>query len=322
MLKQTRTTILLSVNAVVVLLVGIMLANVLSPDASREFRILNEHSDDIEDTPDETELLPDIAFDEMWGKDEDTGAGNNSSKPNDKPNSNSPSTGGEIVLGEGELWSRTAATLYVTADTDICIDAVISNIGDLYWQTDNKSVIAGFYTTSRESLGFPKDRCRYPKIVGTGTATVTAGTYDGKYRDSIKIEVKPVPIEEWKREVLRLVNAERAKIGVTALIWGDTCAVAADIRARELVASYSHTRPDGSPWNTACPVPTSGGASGENVFAGNAAVSPKTVVAGWMASTNHRANILNAAFTRLAVGFYFDPNTELRTYWEQYFSTY
>lgn len=322
MLKQTRTTILLSVNAVVVLLVGIMIANIALPDVGREFRILNERSDDIEENPGEADLPSDVAFEETWGN--ETSGNTNTDPPVSRPGSglDTPPTEDNPPLKEGELWARTSATLYVTADSDICIDAVFNNIGELYWQTDNRAVIEGFYTSSRESLGFPKDRCRYPKIVAPGSVTVTAGTYDGKYRDTIRIEVKPVPVDEWKREVLRLVNLERSKIGVPALAWGDTCAAAADVRARELVSSYTHSRPDGSSWSTACPAPATGGVSGENVFAGNTAVSPKTVVAGLMNSPDHRANILNATFTRLSVGFHFDPNTPLRTYWQQYFSTY
>ena len=104
--------------------------------------------------------------------------------------------------------------------------------------------------------------------------------------------------------------------------WGATCEGAADTRARELIASYSHARPDGSAWSTACPIPASGGASGENLAAGNAAVSPETVVATWMNSAEHRANILNPEFTKLAVGFVFDPSAPYQTYWAQYFSTY
>ena len=85
---------------------------------------------------------------------------------------------------------------------------------------------------------------------------------------------------------------------------------------------YAHTRPDGSSWSTVCPAPDSGGISGENLAIGNAAVSPATVVALWMGSESHRANILNPDYTKLAVGFVFDPNSTYRTYWSQFFSTY
>ena len=69
--------------------------------------------------------------------------------------------------------------------------------------------------------------------------------------------------------------------GLNVLSWGDTCAVAAETRAEELVKSYSHTRPDGRPWSTACDNPNSNMESieGENLVVGNSAVSPETTVA-------------------------------------------
>jgi uncharacterized protein YkwD len=71
-----------------------------------------------------------------------------------------------------------------------------------------------------------------------------------------------------------------------------------------------------------CPVPSSGGVSGENLAIGNAAVSPATTVALWMGSETHRANILNPEYTKLAVGFNFDLDSDYKTYWSQFFSTY
>ena len=111
-------------------------------------------------------------------------------------------------------------------------------------------------------------------------------------------------------------------MGARKLAWGDTCSSAADIRANETMTLYAHTRPDGSSWSTVCPAPDSGGTSGENLAIGNAAVSPATVVALWMGSESHRANILNPDYTKLAVGFVFDPSSTYRTYWSQFFSTY
>ena len=122
--------------------------------------------------------------------------------------------------------------------------------------------------------------------------------------------------------MLTLVNKIRTKNKLGKLAWGDTCDDAADIRATESMTLYAHTRPDGSSWSTVCPAPNAGGISGENLAIGNAAVSPATVVALWMGSESHRANILNPEYTRLAVGFVFDADSVYRTYWSQFFSTY
>ena len=130
------------------------------------------------------------------------------------------------------------------------------------------------------------------------------------------------PVEQWEHEVLTLVNKIRIKNNLEQLAWGETCESAADVRANETKILYSHTRPDGSSWSTVCEAPESGGISGENLAIGNAAVSPATVVALWMGSEAHRANILNPDYDKLSVGFVFDINSDYKTYWSQFFSTY
>ena len=136
------------------------------------------------------------------------------------------------------------------------------------------------------------------------------------------VTVVAPPEEQWEHEVLTLVNKVRVKNKLNQLSWGYTCEDAAKIRAEETKTLYSHTRPDGSSWATACPMPASGGTSGENLAIGNAAVSPATVVALWLSSESHRENILNPEYTKLAVGFKFDQDTTYKTYWSQFFSTY
>jgi len=89
----------------------------------------------------------------------------------------------------------------------------------------------------------------------------------------------------------------------------------------ESMTLYDHKRPDGSSWDSVCK-PTGGGTAGENLAAGNTAVSPATVVQTWMNSDSHRANILSNKFTKMAVGFVFDAGSQYKTYWSQFFSTY
>lgn len=302
LIKQTRMTILLSINAAAILVAGILIASAIW-GSNNEFRAVSERSDEIATSPEETELLASVS-DESAGKISENGWISSDPVP------------------AGELWNETSVTIYQTADIDLCVGGNLSNLGSMYWQSSDQSVIAGFYSTARTWLGYSSDTCRFPLVKNTGTTTVTAGTYDGLRHDSITVTVVEVPTEQWKRDVLSLVNVEREKNGLAALEWGTTCEAAAAIRARELMTSYAHIRPDGSSWETACPLPESGGSSGENLMAGNAAVSPETVVAAWMNSEDHRNNILNPNFTKLAVGFIFDPDAKYKTYWSQFFSTY
>jgi len=325
MLRQTRLTILLSLNAVVILIVGIMIFSAINLNGGIELRVVSQRSDTVAESLEELGLIsPGVVV-----KDAPTvtpGGGSQGSVTITSDGSSTVVNGGHGIssaaVPAGQLWNETAITMYQTADFDICVGGGLSGLGEMYWQTSNPNVIKGFYNAARTWLGYSTETCRYPLVVGTGTTTITAGTYDGTRNDEITVTVIAPPVEQWKRDVLTLVNQERAKNGLGALAWGTTCEGAAMVRAREIMTSYSHTRPDGSAFDTACPVPASGGKAGENLNAGNAAVSPETVVASWMASPDHRANILDPDFKYVSVGFIFDPSSSYKTYWSQYFSTY
>lgn len=327
-LRQTKMTILLSLNAVAILIVGVMIFSAINLNGGIEFRVVSEKSDDIGLALDElgmiepvTDKLEKIVINP--GANQVTlsagGTGGGYAVYSGGGSSGGVRSGG---VPSGQLWAEDSIVIYQTADFDICVGAGLSGLGDMYWQSSDQSVIAGFYNTARTWLGYDPGTCRYPAIVGTGTTEITAGTYDGQRHDKLTVTVIAPPVEQWKRDVLALVNEERSKAGLGALEWGTTCEEAANVRAREIMTSYAHTRPDGSSWSTACPIPESGGISGENLNASNAAVSPETTVASWMSSPDHRANILNPDFKYLAVGFVFDPGSQYKTYWSQYFSTY
>lgn len=332
LMRQTKMMILLSINAVVVLIVGVMIFSAINLNGGLEFKVVAERSDVIAGgleelglvAPGLEELEPPSIVNPSGGGSSGGGSGSAGVVSGGSSISSGLSSGGmaDGQVGSSELWSQDAITIYQTADFDICVNSNLSGLGEMYWQTSNPSVIKGFSSSARTWLGYNAETCRYPVIVGTGTTTVTAGTYDGRRHDSITVTVIAPPVEQWKRDVLALVNQERAKNGLAALAWGSTCEGAANLRAREIMTSYSHTRPDGSSWSTTCPIPSSGGKGGENLNAGNAAVSPQTVVASWMASPEHRKNILDPDFKYLSVGFVFDPNSAHKTYWSQYFTTY
>ena len=316
MLKQTRWTILLSINAAAILIAGIAITSAIWLNGGLEFKVVGERSDIISSDIDEMALIDSTS----------------------DSNANAASYSGELggysytaqagyefsssAVPNGEIWNETAITIYATPDIDICVGNGLSELGEMYWQTSDTNVIAGFYNSARTWLGYNNETCRYPVISGIGTTIITSGTYDGKRKDTITVTVIDPPAEQWKREVLSLVNNIRANNNLGQLTWGVVCENAANIRANEISQQYSHTRPDGSPWSTACPIPESGGISGENLAIGNAAVSPVTVVMLWMGSESHRENILNPDYTKLAVGFNFDLDSTYKTYWSQFFSTY
>ena len=313
--KNNKMTILLSVNAAAILIAGVLIASAIWFNGGLTFRAVDERSDIVEDTIGEMELLESVS-------DSDVESNSIYATGNDDYVSTSSHEFDNTEVPAGELWNENAITIYATPDIDLCTGGNLSDLGEMYWQTSNTNVISGFYNSARTWLGYNDETCRYPVISGVGTTTITAGTYDGKRKDSITVTVIAPPADQWKHEVLSLVNKIRIKNNLEQLSWGYTCEEAADIRAKETVIKYAHTRPDGTSWSTVCPVPSSGGVSGENLAIGNAAVSPATTVALWMGSETHRANILNPEYTKLAVGFNFDLDSDYKTYWSQFFSTY
>lgn len=313
--KHSRITILLSINAAAVVIAGVLISSAIWLNGGLTFRAVDERSDIVEDTAGEMALLDSVSNSnaEVDGSD---------IIGNDDYVSTSSHEFDSSPVSAGELWNENAIVIYGTPDIDLCVGGGLSDLGEMYWQTSDPNIISGFYNTARTWLGYSNDTCRYPVISGFGTTTVTAGTYDGRYKDSINVTVIAPPIEQWEHEILTLVNKIRIKNNLDQLSWGETCEAAADVRANETKTLYAHTRPDGSSWSTACPAPSSGGVSGENLAIGNAAVSPASTVALWMGSEAHRKNILNPEYTKLAVGFVFDMNAEYKTYWSQFFSTY
>jgi len=102
-------------------------------------------------------------------------------------------------------------------------------------------------------------------------------------------------------EVLRLVNEERGKAGLGGLSGGPASLdAAANVRAQEISLSFSHTRPDGRSCFTALAEQgVAYAACAENIASGQS--TPAQVMAGWMNSPGHRANILGN-YNRLSVG--------------------
>ena len=114
-------------------------------------------------------------------------------------------------------------------------------------------------------------------------------------------------------EVLNLVNAERAKQGLGALKFRADLINAADQRAAENAVLFSHTRPDGTSYETVLPKMN---AWGENLAVGQRTAAE--VVNSWMNSKPHRENILRSNFDAIGISCFTHNNT---IYWVQLFGT-
>lgn len=120
-------------------------------------------------------------------------------------------------------------------------------------------------------------------------------------------------VSAYAKQVVTLVNQERAKVGLPALTLDTTASKAAQVRANEIRTSFSHTRPNGSSCFTALKeAGVSYRTAGENIAAGQK--TPEQVVAAWMNSEGHRKNILGSQYTAIGVGYLAEGNC-----WTQFF---
>ncbi|MEM7591047.1 MAG: CAP domain-containing protein [Cyanobacteria bacterium P01_A01_bin.83] len=127
-------------------------------------------------------------------------------------------------------------------------------------------------------------------------------------------------------QVLELTNAERAKAGLNPLRLDNQLSQAAQGHSDSMGEDdfFSHTGADGS---TAFDRIKDTGyvysTAGENIAAGQR--TAQQVVEGWMNSPGHRANILNADYTEIGIGYEFLENdtgsVNYNHYWTQVFGT-
>lgn len=104
----------------------------------------------------------------------------------------------------------------------------------------------------------------------------------------------PQPNTALAREVLSIVNSDRAAHGLPAMRMDANLCAAAYERALEIKRSFSHTRPDGRRFSTICE-----GAYAENIARGQR--SAARVMAAWMSSPGHRKNILNPRYDAIGI---------------------
>lgn len=125
--------------------------------------------------------------------------------------------------------------------------------------------------------------------------------------------------DEWRDEVLRLVNVERERVGLSPVTHNQTLEDQATQYACEMIYYdfFAHENPvTGTRLDDrADEFGYDFFMIGENLAAGQS--SPAQVMADWMASEGHRQNILQGEFTELGVGV--RTGGEFLTYWVQEF---
>ena len=120
-----------------------------------------------------------------------------------------------------------------------------------------------------------------------------------------RAQINTVTYSAYANEVLRLVNIERANVGVAPLVLDEALCNAANMRAIEMDCTgvFGHKRPNDHScfevydicnveWRNAC---------GENIAAGQA--TPEDVMKSWLSSAGHKANILSPEYTKMGLGY-------------------
>lgn len=129
------------------------------------------------------------------------------------------------------------------------------------------------------------------------------------------------PEDGFAAQVVALVNEERVQAGCPALATDARLTEAAVGHSADMAVNdfFSHTGSDGS--TPAERVEEQGYgwlAIGENIAVGYP--TAEAVVAGWMGSAGHRANILNCGYTETGVGYVYLADDEGRINYHHYWT--
>ncbi|MFF4169615.1 CAP domain-containing protein [Streptomyces sp. NPDC001744] len=155
-------------------------------------------------------------------------------------------------------------------------------------------------------------RAPVPKVTARPTATSSPAPTPARTTATPKKDPGSASAEQ---QVIDLVNAERAKAGCGPVTGNSLLALAArghsdDMAARDF---FDHTNPEGAgPGERFTAVGYGWTTYGENISKGRR--TAEEVMAAWMNSPGHRANILNCSFTEMGVGLHTEG-----WYWTQTF---
>ncbi|GIO26279.1 CAP domain-containing protein [Ornithinibacillus bavariensis] len=175
---------------------------------------------------------------------------------------------------------------------------------------------------SAQSKTFKEPPFDFYKVSKGDTFWFVAKRYGLDYRELMRLNPTVVPTNmqigsvirlratassptTFEEQVAQLVNQERAKQGLKALLHRADLKNVAEKKAMDMVNSnyFSHNSPNyGSPFDMMKTFGISYRTAGENIAKGQK--SPQEVMNAWMNSSGHRANILNPNFDSIGVGYY------------------
>lgn len=191
--------------------------------------------------------------------------------------------------------------------------------------TDNQKKIADYNNDGKIDV---QDVTSAQMLISGGETPTQPATQPATQPTTVQPTSQPQPTtqpsgsasynKEFADKVIELVNAARAKEGLSPLTKDTTLTKLSNIRSKETATLFSHQRPDGTSWSTVLKQNNvSYTSAAENIAAGQN--TPEAVVKEWMNSPSHRANIMNSKYNKIGVSCYVDQNAPYRYYWEQLF---
>ena len=108
------------------------------------------------------------------------------------------------------------------------------------------------------------------------------------------MEITPDNLAECETELLSSINEKRIEAGAAPFTYNERLHSCAEIRAVEAQVMWSHTRPDGTPWWSACDI-----CYGEAL--GKKFRNTDDLLEKWMESEAHRLTILEPRYHTAAV---------------------
>lgn len=186
-------------------------------------------------------------------------------------------------------------------------------------------VLGSVATVSAQTYSY-KDYCntntsKKPQVKPQNSTTPINNNTTTEQNNQDKVEQnQPTTnnVSSVESEVLRLVNVERQKNGLSPLKMSNELSNVARKKSQDMADKnyFSHTSPTyGSPFDMMKQFGIKYTSAGENIAKGYA--SAEDVMKGWMNSEGHRANILSSKFGTLGVGYVNKGGT---TYWTQMFT--
>ncbi len=175
-----------------------------------------------------------------------------------------------------------------------------THVPPTFTETHTASPLPSFTSTSPPPPSNTSTFTPLPYPLATNTSDICSPPYNGGY----------------EAQVILLINNERAANGLSALSAQSQLTNAARAHSVDMACNdfFSHTGSNGSTMTSRVEAQGySYSTLAENVAAGYG--SPADVVAGWMSSLGHRANILNPSYTQIGIGYAYYSGSNYGVYW-------